>query len=425
MRERFFSILLLLLVVASFFHLQALVVSVSFLVIAMPLEKHLAALRLIRLFAILMIPVVLGLFAGFANNTYLILKDFYYFLLPVLFILTGILLACRLTIEKFLKTLIYAGVVTSLLVICISVYYMGLNSLNNPYAAHYAIGIVGTPGPPMALAALLLTRKFDIKLFNSFRFYLFLLVNALGIYMCASRTYLIITLCFLSLLIADKMKRQWLLPLSVVIIITFSLLPFDVFRPTATSTSFVDKLLGSFNELSIGNYNTEEDINMKYRGYESFMALNQYLQGSTKDWIFGGLGKLVDLKIFLRLGEDKDYEFIPVLHNGWLYLLIKTGILGIVTYLIIFFKLMVANWRKYALANERPMIRLFAALTIGCILSLFLTNYIITAFFNVEMSVLMITLGYGYLNIKYLNFLNGCIDAAVDSSQNQYSLKTL
>lgn len=425
MREKVFSALLLFLVVASFFHLQAIAVGVSILIIAMPLKKHIAALRLVRLFAILIIPVVFGLFAGFANNSYLILKDFYYFLLPVLFILTGILLACRLTIDVFLKTLIYAGVVTSVLVTCISVYYMGFGSLSNPYAAHYAIGIVGTPGPPVALGALLLTRKFNIKLFTNLRFNLFLAVNALGVYMCASRTYLIIMLCFLLLLIADKIKKQWILPVSFVIIIMVFLLPFDVFRPTATSNSFLDKLFGSFNELSIGNYNTEEDINMKYRGYESFMALNQYLQGTTKDWIFGGLGKLVDLKIFLRLGEDTEYEFIPVLHNGWLYLLIKTGMIGIIAYLIVFSKLMVANWRKYARADERPVIKLFAALTVGCILSLFFTNYIITAFFNVEMSILMITLGYSYLNFKYLNFLNECVYDTVDPSQNQFTYNSL
>ncbi|WP_147322011.1 hypothetical protein [Mucilaginibacter conchicola] len=421
MREKLFSTLLLVLVVASFFHMQAIVIGVSAIVIAMPLKRHVAALKLIRLFAILIIPVVLGLFAGFSNNNYLILKDFYYFLLPVIFILAGILLACRLEIGVFLKTLIYAGVLTSLLVTSISVYYMGMGSLSDPYSAHYAIGIVGTPGPPIALAALLLTRKFNIKLFSKFYFNLFVAINAFGIYMCASRTYLIITLCFVMLLVADKLKRQWVLPVSFIVIVLISLLPLDIFRPNQSSTSFIDKILGSFNELSIGNYSTEEDINTKYRGYESFMALNQYMEGDTKDWIFGGLGKLVDLKTFLRLGEDTDYEFIPVLHNGWLYLLIKTGVMGIVAYLFVFARLTVTNWRKYASADYPPAIRLFAALTVGCIFSLFLTNYIITAFFNVEMSILMVTLGYSYLNFNYLLSLNESAGEPAEPSVNQFA----
>ncbi|WP_143822886.1 hypothetical protein [Mucilaginibacter sp. MD40] len=412
LRVKFYSALLLLLVVTSFFHMQAIVIGVSLAIIAMPLNRHVSALKLIRLFGILVIPVVLGMFAGFSNNNYLILKDIYYFMLPVLFTLTGILLACHLKIDEFLKVLVYAGLLTSLLVTGISVYNVGFGSLTDPYSAHYAIGIVGTPGPPLAFAILLLTKKFNIKLFSGFYFNLFLVVNAFGIYMCASRTYLIITFCFVILLIANKLKRQWVLPVSFIIIVLVSFVPLDIFRPTASSTSFIDKLLGSFNELSVGDYSTEEDINTKYRGYESFMALNQYMQGDTKDWVFGGLGKLVDLKTFLRLGEDTDYEFIPVLHNGWLYLLIKTGMLGIVAYAFVFIRLIVVNWRNYANTNGRPVIKLFAALSIGCILSLFLTNYIVTAFFNVEMSVLMVTLGFSYLNFNHLLFLSEQREAA-------------
>jgi hypothetical protein len=406
MKEKFFSALLFVLVVASFFHMQPLVIGVALVIIILPVEKHFAALRLVRLFTILLIPVVLGLFAGFSNDTYLIFKDFYYFLLPVLFILAGILLACRLKIDEFLKTLVYAGLIISVLVTSISVYYMGFGSIGDPYSAHYAMGIVGSPGPPLALAILLLAKKFNITLFTRGRFNLFVAINIFGVYMCASRTYLLITLCFMMLLVADKIKRQWIIPVATLIIIIVFLLPDDIFRPTGTSTSFTDKILGSFNEVSIGNYNTEEEINTKYRGYESFMALNQYLQGDTKDWIFGGLGKLVDLKTFLRLGEDAEYEFIPVLHNGWLYLLIKTGVIGIITYIIIFFRLIVINWRKYTDAMGKPAIKFFAALTIGCIISLLLTNYIVTAFFNVEMSILLITIGYSYLNFNYLLFLN-------------------
>jgi hypothetical protein len=413
MKDKLYSILLLVLIVASFFHIQPVVIGIALIIIAMPLKKHFAALKLVRLFAILIIPIILGLFAGFSNNNYLIFKDFYYFLLPVLFILSGILLACRLKIDQFLKTLVYAGVVTSIIVTSISIYYVGFGSLTNPYSAHYAMGIVGAPGPPIAIACLLLTRKFNIKLFAKSRFNLFFAINAFGVYMFASRTYLIITLCFMIMLIADKMKKQWILPAAFVVMVLFFLLPLNIFKPTSSADSFVDKMLGSFNELSIGNYNTEEEINMKYRGYESFMALNQYLNGDTKDWVFGGLGKLVDLKTFLRLGEDTEYEFIPVLHNGWLYLLIKTGIVGILTYIVVFFRLIFINWRKYANAESKPAIRLFAALTIGCILSLFLTNYIVTAFFNVEMSIIMITLGYSYLNFNYLLFLNERINQPI------------
>ncbi len=403
MNQQLYKILLLVLVVASYFHIQPIVLGISGLIIFLPLNRHFAAIKAVKWFALLMAPVFLAIVISYNNSNYLIFKDAYYFSMPVFFILSGIVLACRMDIENFLKTLVYAGAITSLIVTGISVYYVGVSSISDPYSAHYAVGIVGTPGPPVALACLLLTKKFNIRLFSRGWFNLFVLINCMGIYMFASRTYLIITLCFLLMLVADKVKRKWVLPVIFFLIVLVIVFPFDIFKANTTG-NFADKILGSFNELSIGNYNTEEEINTKYRGYESFMAINQYINSGTKEWIFGSIGNLIDLKTFVRLGEDTDYRFIPVLHNGWLYLLVKTGIVGILTYFIVFFRLVFMNWKKYADTKSKPVIKLFAALAVGCILSLFLTNYIVTALFNVEMSIVMITLGYSYLNFKSLVF---------------------
>lgn len=365
------------------------------------MKQQLAAIKTAGLFALLLVPAILGLIVGYRNSTYLILKDFYYFLIPVLFVTSGIVLACRLSIENFLKALVYSGVLTSILVTAVSISYMGFQALFDPYSAHYAIGIVGTPVPPVALACLLFCKKFNVKLFSPFWFTAFTAANAFGVYMFASRTYFVIMVCFVLLLVVDKIKRIWIMPTVFMLVMLLALVPSDLFK-TKTSETFMGKLLGSFNELKMGDYNTEQDINIKYRGYESFMALKSYAEGGTADWVFGGLGKLVDLKTFVRLGEDTDFQYIPVLHNGWLYILVKTGIVGVLTYILIFFGLITSTWRRYANAREKPAIRLFGALIIGSVMSLMLTNYIVTSFFNTEMSIVMITLGYSYINFKSL-----------------------
>lgn len=411
---------MLILILASFFHIQAIALGIAVLIILLPMDNQLTAIKIARLFLFLMVPVLLGLLVGFENDTYLIFKDFYYFTIPLLFITAGIVTACRLTIDQFLKTLIYGGVITSIVVTGISVSYMGFGALTDPYSAHYAMGIVGTPGPPVALACLLLTRKFNIRLFSTLWFNVLTAINVMGVYMFASRTYLIITLCFLLLLIADRVKRLWIPPVILLLVIAFTLIPFDALKVNSDGT-FMGKILGSFSEVSIGQYTSEQDINMQYRGYESFMALKGYTESDTKNWIFGGLGKLIDLKTFVRLGEDTDFQFIPVLHNGWLYILVKTGLVGIIAYAAVFLSLIIVNWRKYVDTNGPPIIRFFAALTVGCIISLLLTNYIVTAFFNVEMSILMITLGYGYLNFNSLVFKQKKREAALQMEFDQPS----
>lgn len=401
MKQRIYQILFLTLVMASFFRWQPLVFGIALLVIALLAAQNFSALKKGRYFVVLLVPVFAALIAGRNNNAYLIFKDAYYLLIPLVFITAGILLAGVIEIGRYLKTLVLAGVLTSVTVTCISVWYMGWQAIINPYAAHYAIGIVGTPGPPVALACLLLSRKFNIRLYTPLYFKLFVAINILGLYMFASRTYLIVMLCFLFLLMADKVKRTWIFPLISVFFVLFICMPAMQFNAAGNDT-FVNKLLRSFSELSIGDYNTEQDINVKYRGYESFMALKTYAEGGMAGWLFGGLGKLVDLKTFVRLGQDADFRYIPILHNGWLYILVKTGIAGIITYLAVFGKLLFINWKKYHHKKSRPVIRLFAALCIGSVLSLLLTNYIVTAFFNMEMSILMITLGYSYYHFYSL-----------------------
>ncbi|MDN3548556.1 hypothetical protein [Mucilaginibacter aquaedulcis] len=423
LKNKLYPFLLLMLILASFFHVQAAIFAIPLLIIAMPMEHKLMVLKTAGRFAILWVPAMLGLIVGYKNNTYLILKDLYYFSIPILFITTGVVLAYRLSIESFLKTLVYAGVLTSILVTAVSVSYMGFSALFDPYSAHYAIGIVGTPVPPIALACLLFSKKFNVKLFSRFRFTVFVAANAFGVYMFASRTYTVMMAFFVLLLVVDKIKRIWIMPTIFMLVMLFTLLPTDLFK-TKTSETFMGKMLGSFNELKMGDYNTEQDINIKYRGYESFMAVKSYAEGGAANWIFGGLGKLIDLKTFVRLGEDTDFQFIPVLHNGWLYILVKTGIMGVLTYILTFFGLITSTWKRYADARERPAIRLFGALIIGCVMSLMFTNYIVTSFFNTEMSIIMITLGYSYVNFKSLvNRLQQREQAAIQKYKQATALK--
>ncbi|GGH19256.1 hypothetical protein [Mucilaginibacter phyllosphaerae] len=393
--------MLLVLVLASFFHVQVVVLAVVVIIIAMPLQQHFSAIRLVGLFTLLLVPAVLGLVVGYRNENYNILKDLYYFSLPVLFILCGIVLACRVEIDEFIRTMVLAGIITSVMVAAVSIYFVGLSALIDPYSAHYAIGIVGTPAPPLALALLLLSRKFNITLYSRNWFNIFTAVNLFGVYMFASRTYLVITCCFVFLLLADKLKKLWIAPALFLCFFLFSIIPADAFKVDSSST-FMAKIISSFSEISINEYKTEQDINIRYRGYESFMALRGYLSGTTPEWIFGGLGKLIDLKVFIRLGKDTEFQYIPVLHNGWLYILVKTGLTGVLVYLLVFFGLIITNWKNYISAGSKPIIRFFSAISIGCILSLLFTNYVVSAFFSVEMSIIMITLGYSYLNFRSL-----------------------
>lgn len=79
---------------------------------------------------------------------------------------------------------------------------------------------------------------------------------------------------------------------------------------------------------------TMRDIQNNWRGYEAYQGLMKFREGTNAQQFFGyGFGALVDLGIYMLLGAV-EYDQVPFLHNGYVYLLVKCGIIGVVFYLL-------------------------------------------------------------------------------------------
>ena len=133
---------------------------------------------------------------------------------------------------------------------------------------------------------------------------------------------------------------KWpLLALGVGLAILLAVPGDEAFGQDAT---FMLKLTRSLDELAVSNYETYKDISFNWRGFESYKTLEQYLSGNTLQLVIGqGYGALVDLGFYMALGGDASIEFryIPVLHNGYGYVLLKYGIAGVLLYLTFYSKL--------------------------------------------------------------------------------------
>ena len=69
------------------------------------------------------------------------------------------------------------------------------------------------------------------------------------------------------------------------------------------SNSLLLKLTHSFKEISIAKSTSLKEINVNYRGYESYRSLKTYIEGNPLELVFGqGLGKLIDLNANVFLG---------------------------------------------------------------------------------------------------------------------------
>ncbi|HET8573284.1 MAG TPA: hypothetical protein VFL76_05370 [Edaphocola sp.] len=121
-------------------------------------------------------------------------------------------------------------------------------------------------------------------------------------------------------------------------------------------SQFVSKLDNITNELVwTSKENTDAtlaDINTNWRGYEAFRGMQKYLDGSNIQKVIGfGWGSLVDLGMQQEL-DGKYYEEIPVLHNGYVMLLVKTGVVGLLLYLIFLFRLGFGKFDTPTISNK-------------------------------------------------------------------------
>jgi hypothetical protein len=206
----------------------------------------------------------------------------------------------------------------------------------------------------------------------------FLFFNIYGLFISGSRTYVLLMFAFIVGGYINPSKKN---------IFTISCLFFIIYLIFYFSGRF-DNV---FSELTFTSLSSVEDIGSQYRGFESFKALEKIFSGSIIEWLFGfGLNENISLDIDLDLGGFNLSE-IPVLHNGFLYLIFRLGLIGFLFYLLFFYKILVGGFKNYS-THEKYMLLLI-------VFSLLMANIVIGSFYNMEFSIAWFLIGY-YSNRK-------------------------
>lgn len=119
-----------------------------------------------------------------------------------------------------------------------------------------------------------------------------------------------------------------------------------------------------------------------WRGYEAKRAIAS-MNEKPASYIFGsGHGSLVNLKFYAPLTDDrKGMKFISELHNGYVYILYKTGIIGLLIYISFLTKL----YKKIYIQFD--MVSVFIS-AIGLIY--FFTTLTITGIYNSNDTIIFI-----------------------------------
>lgn len=258
-------------------------------------------------------------------------RDIAYMLKPIIGLVLGYQL-CRDYIDKPMRFVVNTGIVLSvahILVLFYSFTFLHIRALEDlrEYGGYFSDFEV------YAFIVLLFYDKFGLTVSRN-KFWLGLMVMGCSIVMYFARTNMIqLVLLFIAIKGYFVLNRRSITVIATsVIIIGLGYTAVYIYNP-ARKGSTLEEFLYKVKNTPIEpfktrvNANNWKDFNDNYRSYETILTIQQMkAQGPRAVLIGQGMGSSVDLKRTVWLMEDMRY--IPFLHNGFMTVFLKSGILG-------------------------------------------------------------------------------------------------
>jgi hypothetical protein len=349
--------------------------------------------------------ITLGFLGSFGKDAYDIFKDFWYFGKAILTIIFGYLVMWRLKkLEIVLRLFVFSAVIVSGIHLIragldLSILNEPIEDIRRKLGTGYMISILG-------IAIIIASWKYRInlffsnmKLFSIFAFVICFLSVALSFSRTLWMSLVLVAILSLSTSKARRVRTFALISL-LVVVFTFGALGLaSTLQDSQVIGPFMEKITRSIDELVVSDYVGMSEINAHWRGFETYQALLSYKSGNFLQYFFGqGFGTFVDLGFFMS-EENIKMRFVPIVHNGYLYILIKTGLIGLALYFYFF-----AMIFKMGLSSGRSDTKLKfpSFLLMALVLIFFTTTYVITGIFN-KNALFAATLLLGCLLCYFIN----------------------
>ena len=357
---------------------------------------------------ILLFLVIIGSMSVFSpeNDYYFFIKDFIYFVRPILVILAGYFLTMRFHNKKtFLNIIVLMGFYFAFVHLLSFVIYFNII----PSHTSGIRNIFGRYNHVETAALLLIICVKDLPVKRSrykFFYQAFVACLVLSFMLYISRTMIMVvfigSLAYYGYL---KLNRKGTIALVSFMIVGAGFALFlQAYDPATENPGVVDgfllKIKNSVSEsFSLGNINVQDldrrELWKHWRAYEAYKVYEEI--EAEQLWLTGqGFGSTVDIGFEARLDGELT-QHLSLTHNGFAYLFLKTGILGLLIYFLIILYLYSFSYspRRGTLAD------IGNNLLVATTFYILITSFVVTGIFKpYDMATLLIGAAFAFKQLK-------------------------
>ena len=363
------------------------------------------SLNIVKLVVCFVVILVVAFFSSFFNDeaSYNFVRDLAYLIKPIVGLLLGYQLMKRLH-DSFFTTIIKTGVVIAIIHLSIVIFtFLRLKTLsvnilreNCGFFSDYEVYVI---------IFLVFHKNFGYAISKQ-KLYLYGFLLTISSVLYVSRTNI---LQFLVLFLALKgyfkitvRSVSVMFLTTVVVLASYSAIYYS--NPSRTGKgleAFLFKIKNIPNEAfkTKVNSNNWKDFNDNYRSYESIITLKQVTQDGIFSTVFGkGLGSTINLGQEIVTTDGTKVKHIPILHNGFSTVFLKSGLFGL--FFLMFFLAMLTRNSSSILPEVKTLNELILGSSIFLIMS---TWVFLGLYFKVDNKSILIGMFICYKEIILKN----------------------
>lgn len=194
---------------------------------------------------------------------------------------------------------------------------------------------------PYVFVLILFAAKFNIDIPKKRRFFYLLIVGSSILFYLSRTNFIQLVILILAVKGFFNLNTKSIKAIGFTILLTLASYALIYTSNPKRKGSFTEEFLYKVKIIPIEAFKTKinkedwKDFNDNFRSFENIKTVNQIFYGGTQAVISGkGLGSTVDIGRVMLNNDKTNVRYYPFLHNAFSTILLKSGLLGILIYLL-------------------------------------------------------------------------------------------